>query len=330
MRAISLSVASVCLALAGCGGSSSSTSTDGGNTQAVSIPFTASVGTETFECGRTYNSVGVTAADAIGHDARLYVHNVRFVTNDGREVPVIINGDAAGAPTANQKPGQGDEGLVLIDLRDKSAGCTGGDDGETLNPDYYDTLSGVADIRNESVRGLRFTVGVPARYNHIDAQGGQPQTDSETGEDIPDTVAVGPLIASGMGAGGMHWSWAAGYVHARLEVQVPVATYDTFFIHLGSTDCDGEAIHAERECENGNQVHVEIEEFDPSLHAVNVDLLSLLSGNDITVNAGGPAGCMSGLTDPDCAPLFERLGLAFPGADPEAEHAPVFSAHEIR
>lgn len=329
MRLFGLLAASATLLITGCGGSGSSTSTDGGNTLPVAIPFSASMGTEPFECGRTYNSVGNTSADAVGHDARLYIHNVRFVTNDGREISVDIDGDESGAPTPHQKPGRGDEGIALIDLRDKSAGCTGGESGDTANPDYHDTLTGIAAIRNESIRGLRFSVGIPARYNHIDAQGGQPQTDSETGEALPGTIAVGPLVASGMGAGGMHWSWASGYVHARLEVQVPVATFDTFAIHLGSTSCNGAAIHGERTCDNNNQVSVDIDGFDPSLHGVNLDLLSLLSGNDITENAGGPPGCMSATNDPECGPLFERLGL-LPASVPDTTFTPVFHTFDIR
>ena len=324
MRISLVALAAASTLMAGCGGSSSSSTHTGDrdDTVAVAIPFTATVGTEPFACGQLYNSVGTTSADVIGQDARLYVHNVRFVTNDEREIPVTLSGDIQGAATANQKPGEGLEGIALLDLRDKSEGCQGDD----ANPDYYDTVTGTAAIRNESIRALRFSVGVPARYNHIDAQGTQPQTDSETGEPIPGTLAVGPLAAAGMGAGGMHWSWAAGYVHARLEVQVPTGASPVFYIHLGSTACSGEAIHGERTCEHGNKPDIEVTGFDPALHAVNLDLLALLSGNDVTINQGGPGGCMSGLTDADCVGIFERLGLPFPDADPDADHAPVFQA----
>ncbi|GAA5127561.1 MbnP family protein [Alloalcanivorax gelatiniphagus] len=309
--------------LAGCGGSSSSSSSDdtGGNPSAaarVSIPFRAVVGNEPFECGRTYSGIGLNGGNnAVANDARLFIHNVRFITNDDREIPVTLDDQVA----AHQKAGVGEEGIALLDLRDKSLGCTG----EEANPDYYDTITGRADIANENIRALRFSVGVPEKYNHIDAQGGQPQVDADSGEPIPGSTATGPLIASGMGAGGMHWSWAMGYVHARLEMKLPEGS-NVFFIHLGSTACEGEAVNGERTCANGNRPDVEVDGFDLRQHAVRMDLASLLSGNDITVNQGGPFGCMSSDVDQDCLPIFERLGLPFPGGDPDGDFAPVFSA----
>ena len=40
-----------------------------------------------------------------------------------------------------------------------------------------------------------------------------------------------------------------------------------------------------------------------------VDVKALLSANDVTVNAGGAPGCMSGATDPECSAIFDAFGL---------------------
>ncbi|WP_133493001.1 MbnP family copper-binding protein [Alcanivorax sp. 24] len=331
MRATFLAIAGISMVVSGCGGSSSSSSTGGGDDinpdVSISIPFNATLGNDAFECGKEYPGIGSNGGNiAVAHDARLFIHNVRFVTNDDREIPMVLDGDDNGEATAQQKPGEGIEGIALLDLRDKGEGCTSDD----ANPDYNDSVTGTAAIANENIKALRFSVGVPAKYNHIDAQGNQPQLDRETGEPIAGTVAEGPLAASGMGAGGMHWSWAMGYVHARIEVEVPSADAGIFYVHLGSTECDGEASYAERVCANGNRPEVELNDFNPELHGINVNLAALLSGNDITVNQGGPAGCMSGLTDLDCIGIFERLELPFPDADMTGDYPAVFSTFELQ
>jgi hypothetical protein len=38
---------------------------------------------------------------------------------------------------------------------------------------------------------------------------------------------------------------------------------------------------------------------------------ALLAGEDITVNAAGAAGCMSGGTDPECDTVFTALDLGW-------------------
>jgi len=326
IRTTLIVLGSASVLLAGCGGSSSSSSTGDNGKVAVSIPFSATIGNQPFACATDYAGVGSPEAVITTRDARFFVHDIRFVTNDNREIPMTLGGDENGAATANQKPGEGIEGIALIDLRDKNSGCQGSDD----NDQRYTTVRGTAAIGNESIKALRFTVGVPEKYNHIDAQGTQPQVDPVSGEPIRGTIAVGPLAATGMMGGGMHWSWAMGFVHARIEIDPPAGSdVSTFYVHLGSTGCDGDHATGERTCANGNRPEVEIEGFDPALHTVNLDLLNLFSGNDVTVNTG-TAGCMSGADDPDCAPLFERLGLSFTGADPDAEHAAVFYAVERR
>jgi hypothetical protein len=36
----------------------------------------------------------------------------------------------------------------------------------------------------------------------------------------------------------------------------------------------------------------------------------VVEDSDLTMNGGGAVGCMSGPTDPECAAIFERLGLS--------------------
>ena len=67
-------------------------------------------------------------------------------------------------------------------------------------------------------------------------------------------------------------------------------------------------------------VTVDLPRFDASSDIVELDVKTLLAGSDVTVNTEKTAlGCMSGQTDPECGPLFERLGLAFGTSKPMAQ-----------
>ena len=47
-----------------------------------------------------------------------------------------------------------------------------------------------------------------------------------------------------------------------------------------------------------------------------VDLSALLAGSDIGHDQGMAVGCMSGPDDPECGPVFERLGLSLQSGEP--------------
>jgi uncharacterized repeat protein (TIGR04052 family) len=90
-------------------------------------------------CGEKLGNVGVTKSTITVKDARFYVHNVRLLDSEGREVPVDLAQDGRR---------QFDD-VALVDL------CA-----------PHGELSGVVPAGVWS--GLRFTLGVPAMKNHTD------------------------------------------------------------------------------------------------------------------------------------------------------------------
>lgn len=200
------------------------------------------------------------------------------------DLRLYVNGFSAdGAPLdlVDEAPWQGG-GVALLDFED---GCRGG----TAETRTTVVLSGPAGDWGD----LSFEVGVPFDDNHQDV-----------------AVAPSPLNVSSM-----FWNWNGGYKF--LKVDGASAGLPTgFSVHLGSTGCEMDDAGAVTGCANGNRVAVSLPgSFDPDNNRVVLDLDALFEGADLDSNTPDtPAVCMSAPTDPDCAPLFENLGLAFGGA----------------
>lgn len=251
----------------------------------VDIPVVARVGAEPFACGRTYTDVGTTKTTYEPMDFRVYVHDVRLVTRGGQEVPVTLDEDSTWQHA----------GVVLLDFANKDGLCTQGTAG--MNAAIRGSVPG------GDYTGLRFTLGVPEDLNHGDV-----------------STAPAPL-----GDTSLFWSWRSGYVFARIEGRTEGLPQHV--MHLGSTDCappPAGQTNGTAGCANNNRPELSLEGFDLATGKVVMDLGALFAGSNLDVNASGPntaVGCMSSPTDVDCAPLFERLGLAFgaQAANPAAQ-----------
>jgi hypothetical protein len=87
-------------------------------------------------------------------------------------------------------------------------------------------------------------------------------------------------------------------------------TVKTWMLHLGSTGCKGDPLTGEIvSCASANRIPVTFASFDPAKQQVALDLDVLLAGIDLNHDAGGATGCMSGQADPECAPIWEKVGL---------------------
>jgi uncharacterized repeat protein (TIGR04052 family) len=144
------------------------------------IAFEARVGAEAFSCQKTFGGLGTGKSEVEPLDFRLYVHDVRLVTEGGQEVPFVLDQDGVWQH----------EGLALLDFEDKTGSCSNGTTG--LNT----TLRGKAPAG--SYKGLRFKVGVPFALNHGDS-----------------AKAPSPLNLSTM-----FWSWNGGYKFLRVDVRL--------------------------------------------------------------------------------------------------------------
>ncbi|MCX8071606.1 MAG: metallo-mystery pair system four-Cys motif protein [Candidatus Binatia bacterium] len=145
--------------------------------QRVEIRFRGQVGDEPFQCGATYNGVGQGGSEFTPSDFRFYVSNVRLLTADAREVPVLLDQDGIWQL----------EDVALIDFENKTSPCV---NGTVLT---NDTIRGR--VAPGDYNGIRFVLGVPFRLNHGDA-----------------SVAPPPLSLTAM-----FWSWQAGYKFLRVD-----------------------------------------------------------------------------------------------------------------
>ena len=91
---------------------------------------------------------------------------------------------------------------------------------------------------------------------------------------------------------------------------MPTQGSGSFNLHLGSTDCMGDfADGGVKSCGRPNVAEVTLTGFDPMKSKVVVDYAQLIEGDDLSTGQGGAPGCMSGSMDPECAPIFQRLGI---------------------
>ncbi|MFP2961115.1 MbnP family copper-binding protein [Myxococcus sp. 1LA] len=238
------------------------------------IPFEARVGSEPFACGRSYTGVGTTGTTYEPMDLRVYLHDVRLVTADGREVPLELDGDDRWQT----------QGTALLDFADKAGQCTQGTAATNVR------ITGTAPEGNYT--GLRFKLGVPESLNHLD-------------------VSTAPSPLNDMS---LYWSWRSGYLFTRIEGRT-TGLPEGHVMHLGSTDCapppEGQT-SGTAGCTFGNRPEVALDSFNLASGKVVLDLGALFAGSNLDENAAVPntsVGCMSQQTDPDCAPLFSRMGL---------------------
>lgn len=176
------------------------------------------------------------------------------------------------------------QNVALIDLENGSGACAAFGN-EATNTIIRGTVPpGV-------YTGIRFDLGLPFDLNHGNA-----------------ATAPSPLNFTAM-----FWNWQFGYKFIRVDT-----ADDKFRIHLGSTGCQGESpSRPPTECTAPNVPSVALGGFDPVHSVVVADLKALLSQNNIDQNTPDTdPGCMSSPTDPDCGPLFNSLGLAFPAGTP--------------
>jgi uncharacterized repeat protein (TIGR04052 family) len=252
--------------------------------QAVALRFAAVAGSTPVTCGRPIDGLGTTRRSAQLTDLRFFVSDVKLLRRDGRAVTLRLRADSPYRVT------RGKAAVTLIDLENGRGGCA--EAGPTATTAF---VRGTGPSGNYV--GARWSVGVPFALNHTDA-----------------TTAPAPLNSAAMA-----WSWQVGRKFTKIEVSDPgtdpAAAWAarTFFVHLGSTGCEGNPATGETvSCSASNRPEVTLRRFNPARQQVAVDLKAMLAGVDATSNGGGAPGCMGGPTDPECAPIFSAFGLRPP------------------
>ncbi|MFI5365168.1 MAG: MbnP family copper-binding protein [Candidatus Binatia bacterium] len=143
----------------------------------ITLQFRGMVGSQTFGCGNTYHNIGITHADFAPADFRFYVHNIRLVTTEGKEVPLRLDQDGAWQY----------RDVALLDFENAVSPCNDG------TPQTNFVVHGMA--APLTYTGVRFFLGVPFELDHLN-----------------EATAPSPLNLDGL-----FWSWQDGYKFVRIE-----------------------------------------------------------------------------------------------------------------
>ncbi|MGJ0534322.1 MbnP family copper-binding protein [Methylocystis sp.] len=329
--------------LAAVGGAQAAAKGDGNERQPVAIRFALAAGDQPVECGRDIAGLGTGGQPAQLHDARFYIAAPALIDAAGREVPIEL--EQNDWQYAN---------LALLDFENKTGKCVG-------SADINDTIKGSAPRGRYKgfsfVIGVPSVVkdkdGKDVILNHSNFatapapldlqsmtwnwQAGRKfikiEVDPEGGVTRPPLKPKSPAdAANGAGAQGDKSSdksdggapaMADAPKAAPLRVNSDgTITVSTWMLHLGSTGCRGDATKGEiTSCANPNRIPVKLASFDSARQRVVLDLKSLFAGIDLGKDQGFSTGCMSGPADPECAPMFENLGLRLKETAPDANDA---------
>ena len=258
--------------------------------QPVEIKFTAQVNGQPFSCGQSYKDIGSTKSTIIPSDFRFFVSEVELLDAQGRATALTLTQDKTWQV----------ENVALLDFENATGPCRNGT--VPTNTSVRGT------VPSGKYTGVRFTLGVPFKLNHVDP-----------------TTAPAPLSSTAM-----FWTWQGGYKFLKVDMASAGTTAvhghgaahgaghgggaaSGFSVHLGSTMCASPSkTAAPTACANPNRLTVSLPQFDLSKQTIVADIGAVLAGANVDVNTPGTSpGCMSFLKDADCPPIMAALGLPY-------------------
>ena len=258
--------------------------------QPVDIKFTAQVNGQPFSCGQSYKDIGSTKSTITPSDFRFFVSEVELLDAQGRATALTLTQDKTWQV----------ENVALLDFENATGPCRNGT--VPTNTSVRGT------VPSGKYTGVRFTLGVPFKLNHVDP-----------------TTAPAPLSSTAM-----FWTWQGGYKFLKVDMASAGTTAvhghgaahgaghgggaaSGFSVHLGSTMCASPSkTAAPTACANPNRLTVSLPQFDLSKQTIVADIGAVLAGANVDVNTPGTSpGCMSFLKDADCPPIMAALGLPY-------------------
>lgn len=248
----------------------------GGSSVATSeytIKFNPLVSGMPFSCTASYPNIGTTKTTIEPLDFRMYVHDVALVRAGGATEPLTLKADGKWQAM----------NIALLDFEDGTGTCMTGTTETNFN------VVGSAPTQSDYT-GVQFTLGVPMDMDHLDS-----------------ATAAAPLNTPAM-----WWSWVGGYRYLRIDVQS--LQNESWNFHLGAMDCVMTS-PTDITCKYENQAVVALTTFSGTSATISMDLATLYADSDLDHQVDGVTdqvpGCMSGPGDPECPPLFNKVGLSF-------------------
>jgi hypothetical protein len=301
--------------------------------QAVTIRFALQSGNDPVACGQDVKGLGVNKISAKLRDARFYISAPALIDKAGKEVPIAL--DHNEWQYAN---------VVLLDFENKTGSCNGtegmntviagaippgrykgltftvgvpsvvkGEDGKDVVLNHSNTATAPAPLDLQSM-AWSWQAGRKFIRFEIEPEGGvtrkpqPPRPEGARGEGGRGEGGEGASAEGGRGGGRPE-----GQREPREQPRVNAdgtITVTKWMLHFGSTGCKGDALIGDIvSCASPNRAPVTLASFDPATQQVVLDLQSLVAGIDLNRDEGGATGCMSNAADPECAKIFENLGV---------------------
>jgi len=324
---------------------------DANDRQPVAIRFALAAGDQPVDCGRDIAGLGTGGQPAQLRDARFYISAPALIDAAGHETPIELEqndwqyanlalldfenktGKCAGTADLNDTikgsaPRGRYKGISFVVgvpsvVRDK--------DGKevVLNHSNFATAPAPLDLQSMS---WNWQAGRKFIKIEVDPEGGvtRPPLKPKSPADAANGAgAQGDKAGdkSGDKAGDKSDGGAPPMADAQKTAPLRVnedgtITVATWMLHLGSTGCHGDAVKGEiTSCANPNRIPVKLTAFDSARQRVVLDLKALFAGIDLGKDKGFSTGCMSGPADPECAPMFDNLGLRLKETAPDANDA---------
>jgi uncharacterized repeat protein (TIGR04052 family) len=236
---------------------------------AVTIDFRATIDGIEFACGDTYPGIGSQNTTVTPLDLRLFVQDVKLISQDGSEVPLALDVRA---------PWQSAD-VALLDFEDGTGNCGEG------TPERNTKITGTVPV--DQYKGIRFVNGVPEELNHLDPA----QQDD-------------PLKTFA----NLSWGWLGGFRFAKIElmeVARPNEPFGSGIFHVGSTACTGDAQAGTVTCAKPNRNLIALDDFDPDIDTVELDIAPIFVKTDLTETAECHA------TGDLCQSMFSAFGIDF-------------------
>lgn len=322
--------------------------------QPVEIRFALTAGDQPVECGRDIAGLGTGGQPAQLRDARFYISSPTLIDAAGREVPIELEqsdwqfanlalldfenktGKCSGSADVNDTikgsaPRGRYKGFSFVIGVPSLAHDKDGKD-VVLNHSNFATAPAPLDLQSMS---WNWQAGRKFIKIEVDPEGGVTRPPLKPKKPADAANDAGAQGDKGGDKGGDKSGDKAG---DKSDGAPPMAdapktaplrvnedgtiTVSTWMLHLGSTGCRGDAVKGEiTSCANPNRIPVKLASFDSARQRVVLDLKQLFAGIDLGKDKGFSTGCMSGPADPECAPMFENLGLRLKETAPDANDA---------
>lgn len=252
----------------------------------VALTFRPMVGATPFACGTTYTDVGTGHTSITPSDFAMYVHDVRLVTSDGREVPVALDQDNV------YQSGT----VTLLDFEDGTGPCSNG------SKETHLAVTGT--VPDGRYTGVRFVIGLPFERNHLELAS-QPS----------------PLSITRM-----FWAWNSGHKFLRFDTKTTAGLSYVLHLGSTGCTPTGSPSTVPTACAQANRVAVAIDRFDPDKDVIVADAAQLFSGNNLEVKGGCMSSPRSADCAPMFAALGLPFNGSAPGPQKFLKAAPAKSA----